>query len=407
MSDPLIYLSFRFHGNFYHSYRGDTPDELGFGKDMRIIRHIIQSLDDLNQRGIPIKGTWDFENYFSLETIMPEHCPDIIAGLQRRVQEHGDEMHLMSYNNGLVSAHTAEEFREAIVRGISNLQGSGLRDLFGAGFFPMVRPQEMLFTPIHLKLYKALGIEAISLYYSAIPFNGFSNFVPLLSPAKRYNPLTLTYPGIDETMTLLPCYNHGDLIDHLTLRRWVRNLDDWPLATAVITPDSEFGDMHLIEIARGCTRFVACGGAGVLDRAIARGHLLVPTAAVRDEGTSYHYLPPSREVCASPEAVAAIETVLAEQGIAFLRTKTWTTDAFYRETPDRVARRREEGCLTVEMEAAAFLAVARFRGVALGQLLYSGDDVSGTVWDSREWHGRTSIRERLFWLAAEACAALE
>ena len=224
MSDPLIYLSFRFHGNFYHSYRGDTPDELGFGKDMRIIRHIIQSLDDLNQRGIPIKGTWDFENYFSLETIMPEHCPDIIEGLKRRVQEHDDEMHLMSYNNGLVSAHTAEEFREAIVRGISNPQGSGLRDLFGEGFFPMVRPQEMLFTPIHLKLYKALGIEAISLYYSAIPFNGFSNFVPLLSPAKRYNPLTLTYPGIDESMTLLPCYNHGDLIDHLTLRRWVKQM---------------------------------------------------------------------------------------------------------------------------------------------------------------------------------------
>jgi len=88
----------------------------------------------------------------------------------------------------------------------------------------MVRPQEMLFTPIHLKLYKALGIEAISLYYSAIPFNGFSNFVPLLSPAKRYNPLTLTYPGIDESMTLLPCYNHGDLIDHLTLRRWVKQM---------------------------------------------------------------------------------------------------------------------------------------------------------------------------------------
>jgi len=224
MSDPLIYLSFRFHGNFYHSYRGDTPDELGFGKDMRIIRHIIKSLDNLNQRDVPIKGTWDFENYFSLETIMPAHCPDIIEGLKRRVQVHGDEMHLMSYNNGLVSAHTAEEFREAVERGISNAQGSGLRDLFGEGFFPMVRPQEMLFTPIHLKLYKALGIEAISLYYSAIPFNGFSNFVPLLSPAKRYNPLTLTYPSIDETMILLPCYNHGDLIDHLTLRRWLRQM---------------------------------------------------------------------------------------------------------------------------------------------------------------------------------------
>ena len=52
MKKPDIYIAFRFHGNFYHSYRGDTPDELGFGKDIRIIRHLIDTLDDLNQRGI-------------------------------------------------------------------------------------------------------------------------------------------------------------------------------------------------------------------------------------------------------------------------------------------------------------------------------------------------------------------
>ena len=81
---PAIHLAFRFHGNFYHSYRGDTPDELGFGKDIRIIRHVIQTLDELNTRGIPVCGTWDFENYFSLQEIMPAHCPDIIEALQRR-----------------------------------------------------------------------------------------------------------------------------------------------------------------------------------------------------------------------------------------------------------------------------------------------------------------------------------
>jgi hypothetical protein len=230
MTDPTIHLSFRFHGNFYHSYRGDTPDELGFGKDMRIIRHVIRTLDSLNQQGIPICGTWDFENYFSLETIMPEYCPDIIESLQHRVGQGHDEMQLMSYNNGLVSAHTAREFEEAICRGISNPQGSGLRDLFGAGFYPMVRPQEMMFTPIHLKLYPACGIQSISLYYSAIPFNGFSNFIPPLGFAERYNPLTLTYAGIAESMTLMPCYNHGDLIDHLTLRRWIKQLRRQQLA---------------------------------------------------------------------------------------------------------------------------------------------------------------------------------
>lgn len=228
--DSRIYIAFRFHGNFYHSYRGDTPDELGFGKDIRIIRHIIETLDALNQRGIPVCGTWDFENYFSLEKIMPAHCPDIIEAMKRRARDGYDEIQLMAYNNGLISAHTASEFEAAIRRGISNAQGSGLRDLFGDDFKGMVRPQEMMFTPIHLKLYKACGIESISLYYSALPFNGFSNFVPLLSVQEQYNPLTLTYPGIDETLTLMPCYNTGDIADHLTLRRWVKKMRRQQLA---------------------------------------------------------------------------------------------------------------------------------------------------------------------------------
>lgn len=217
-----IYLAFRFHGNFYHSYRGDTPDELGFGKDIRVIRHILSVLDDFNQKGVPVSGTWDFENYFSFEKIMPAHCPDIVESIQRRVKEGRDEVQLMSYNNGLINAHTPREFEAAMRRALTNPAGSGVRDLFGEGVYPMVRPQEMMYTPIHLKLYKGLGIDSISLYYSCVPFNGFSNFVPLLSIRERYNPLTLTYPGIDETLTLLPAYNVGDLADHLTLRRWVK-----------------------------------------------------------------------------------------------------------------------------------------------------------------------------------------
>ncbi len=159
-------------------------------------------------------------------------------------------------------------------------------------------------------------------------------------------------------------------------------------------------------IALGCRRFIACGGAGVLNRDLVVGHVIVPTAAVRDEGTSYHYLPPSREVAPSAAAVAAIEATLTHRGVAYVSGKTWTTDGFYRETVARIARRRAEGCLTVEMEAAAFFAVAQFRGVTFGQLLYGGDDVSGDAWDSRGWQSRVSIRERVFWLAAEACLLL-
>jgi uridine phosphorylase len=159
-------------------------------------------------------------------------------------------------------------------------------------------------------------------------------------------------------------------------------------------------------IARGCRKFIACGGAGVLDRAIVVGHLIVPSSAVRDEGTSYHYLPPSREVSASPEGVAAIERTLQKHKVEYLLAKTWTTDAPYRETPAKVQRRRAEGCLAVEMEAAAFFAVAQFRGATFAQILYGGDDVSGDEWDERNWQAQTSVRERLFWLAAEACLSL-
>ena len=122
-------------------------------------------------------------------------------------------------------------------------------------------------------------------------------------------------------------------------------------------------------IALGCRAFIVCGGAGTLTADLVVGHLVVPNAAVRDEGTSYHYLPPAREVSPSPEAVAAIEATLQRHHVPYVVGKTWTTDGFYRETLARVARRRAEGCLTVEMEAAAFFAVGQFRDVAVGQLL--------------------------------------
>ncbi len=159
-------------------------------------------------------------------------------------------------------------------------------------------------------------------------------------------------------------------------------------------------------IALGCRTFIACGGAGVLNPEMAVGHVVVPDAALRDEGTSYHYLPPGREVAAHPDAVAAIVDVLKHHAVPYTVGKTWTTDAFYRETPAKVRRRREESCLTVEMEAAAFFAVAQFRDVVLGQLLYGGDNVGGEIWDMRDWQRQGSVRERLFWLAAEACSRL-
>jgi uridine phosphorylase len=158
-------------------------------------------------------------------------------------------------------------------------------------------------------------------------------------------------------------------------------------------------------IAMGARKFIACGGAGVLTSSIAVGHIVVPTAAIRDEGTSYHYLPPSLEVKPHPKALRAIRETLKANGIGFMSAKTWTTDGLYRETRAKINLRRSQGCATVEMEAAAFFAVAKFHRVMFGQILYGGDDLGGDDWDHRSWN-RHVVRRLLFDLAAEACLRL-
>lgn len=159
-------------------------------------------------------------------------------------------------------------------------------------------------------------------------------------------------------------------------------------------------------IAYGFNKFIVCGGAGVLRKDVAVGHLIIPTSAVRDEGTSYHYLAPAREVECNPDVVEKIEEEFRKSKIDYIKAKTWTTDAFYRETEQLIELRKSEGCVTVEMEAAAFFAVAKYRNVKLGQILYGGDDLSAVTWDSRKWHDRGDIRKNLVEISTKICLSL-
>jgi uridine phosphorylase len=154
-------------------------------------------------------------------------------------------------------------------------------------------------------------------------------------------------------------------------------------------------------IAHGGRTFLAVGGAGSLQKNLTVGHVVIPSKALRDEGVSYHYVAPSRWIDAQPDVNSIIVSHLERLALPYVIGPTWTTDAFYRETPIKVDRRRQEGCLTVEMETAAFLAVAQLRGVRFGQILYSADDLSGEIWDGRGWYSRASLREQLTFLAAE------
>lgn len=160
-------------------------------------------------------------------------------------------------------------------------------------------------------------------------------------------------------------------------------------------------------ISLGPHFFIACGGCGVLDGNIVAGFPFIITSAVRDEGTSYHYLPPAREVTANLRVVSTLEKVFQNEGITYQLVKTWTTDAIYRETEQRRQRRLCEGCGIVEMEAAAFFAVAQFRKVDFGQIVYAGDAVIPGEWNMRGWNEMKVERQRLFWLAVKTCLQLK
>ena len=158
-----------------------------------------------------------------------------------------------------------------------------------------------------------------------------------------------------------------------------------------------------IAIAFGCRNFLSIGSCGVLAKDIARNSLIILDSAIRDEGTSYHYMPPSREIKVNRELVKKIKNYLDLRKVQNTIGKTWTTDAFFRETPAKIKRRKNEGAITVEMEAAALLAVAKFREVQIGLILAGGDDVSGLEWDRRIHMKIAEFQERFFWLGVDTC----
>lgn len=160
-------------------------------------------------------------------------------------------------------------------------------------------------------------------------------------------------------------------------------------------------------VAMGAQKFVLFGCCGVLDDGAVDGKLIVPTSAVRDEGTSYHYAPPSPELDADPKLTGILTSCLDKLGCPYVKGRIWTTDAIYRETPDRIAERKKEGCIGVEMEYASMLAAAHFRNIPFIQFLYGADNLDCTSWDPRdlELYGMSDA-EKYMALALECAIAL-
>lgn len=118
-------------------------------------------------------------------------------------------------------------------------------------------------------------------------------------------------------------------------------------------------------------KYIVFGGSGCLNKDIAHGKVMIPTEAYRDEGTSYHYAPAADYITVKNADIVA--EFMRENKIPYAKGKTWTTDAFYRETNNNFEKRKAEGCISVEMECSAIQAMCDFRNLELYIFLTCGD----------------------------------
>ena len=162
-------------------------------------------------------------------------------------------------------------------------------------------------------------------------------------------------------------------------------------------------------IPMGAKRIILLGNCGVLDKSIEDCGIIIPTRAIRDEGTSYHYVPAADYIDVNKKYTEEFIAVLNEFGYPYVKGTTWTTDAFYRETRAKVNRRKEMGAICVEMECAAMQAMCDFRGVEFFQFLYAGDNLDHSTWDPRSLSGtaRLEEKEKIALLAFELAVKIE
>lgn len=146
-------------------------------------------------------------------------------------------------------------------------------------------------------------------------------------------------------------------------------------------------------ISWGIKRFITIGTAGTLQKNLKVGDLIVCEKAIRDEGTSHHYIKNSKYAYASKKMTEEIENSLKRFKQKYIVGTSWTIDAPYRETVAEARQYQKEGVHTVEMEASALFAVAKYRNVDIGALFTISDSLAELEWDP-QFH-RRKLRKKL------------
>ena len=166
--------------------------------------------------------------------------------------------------------------------------------------------------------------------------------------------------------------------------------EDAPLGMSVAGPyiGAPYGVMLLESlIAKGAQAVIVLGWCGGLSPDLAPGDLVVVENALVDEGTSRHYMDLRGDlpvVNADTRLTATLGDALGTTGLeAHTHATIWTTDAIYRETPEKVAWYKDKGACAVEMECSALFAAAAFRNIPIAALLVVSDSLARAdgTWD--------------------------
>lgn len=154
------------------------------------------------------------------------------------------------------------------------------------------------------------------------------------------------------------------------------------------------GGIYEDVMAMGSKCLILLGNCGVLDKNIEDCGIIIPTKAIRDEGFSYHYVPPSDAIEVNTKYRELFKQVLMEFNYNYVEGTTWTTDACYRETRDKVNKRKEQGAICVEMECAGMQALCDFRGTDFFQFFYAGDNLDHSEWQPRSLSGEVRLDDK-------------
>ena len=144
----------------------------------------------------------------------------------------------------------------------------------------------------------------------------------------------------------------------------------------------------------GVKKFIIFGNCGVLDKTIPDCGIIIPTKAYREEGTSYHYILGDEPIILSDTYKEKFKEILKEYDFDFREGATWTTDAFYRETRDKVEYFRNQGCVCVDMEASAIGAVCKYKNLDYFTFYYAGDNLDCIEWEQRSLSGEDRLDKK-------------